>query len=83
MPLSFRARLRVSLSVANWRTALRSGRASSASLPIVLQQCENMLSIDQAQLDLAAGPRGILDSTTLRKVVRAIGFVIKSNCEPL
>ncbi len=46
-------------------------------------QCENMLSIDQAQLDLAAGPRAILDSTALRKVVRAIGFVIESNCEPL
>jgi mRNA-degrading endonuclease toxin of MazEF toxin-antitoxin module len=46
-------------------------------------QCENMLSIDQAQLDLAGGPRGILDSAALRKVVRAIGYVIESNCEPL
>jgi len=46
-------------------------------------QCENMLSIDQAQLDLAAGPRGVLDSTALRKVVNAIGYVIESNCEPL
>jgi hypothetical protein len=26
-------------------------------------QCENMLSIDQAQIDLAAGPLGILDDT--------------------
>jgi len=46
-------------------------------------QCENMLSIDQAQLDLAAGPLGVLDSTALRRVVMAIGFVIESNCEPL
>lgn len=46
-------------------------------------QCENMLSIDQAQLDLAAGPRGILDSTALRKLVRAIGYAIESHCEPL
>ena len=46
-------------------------------------QCENMLSIDQAQLDLAAGPRGALDSAALRNVVRAIGYVIESNCEPL
>jgi mRNA-degrading endonuclease toxin of MazEF toxin-antitoxin module len=36
-------------------------------------QCENMLSIDQAHLDLDGGPRGILDSDALRKVVRAIG----------
>lgn len=46
-------------------------------------QCENMLSIDQAQLDLAAGPLGVLDHTALRKVVSAIGYVIESNCEPL
>ena len=46
-------------------------------------QCENMLSIDQAQLDLAAGPTGVLDSVALRNVVRAIGYVIESNCEPL
>ena len=46
-------------------------------------QCENILSIDQAQLDLAAGPRGVLDSAALRNVVRAIGYVIESNCEPL
>jgi hypothetical protein len=42
-----------------------------------------MLSIDQAELDLAAGPRGILDSAALRRLVRAIGYVIESNCEPL
>ena len=46
-------------------------------------QCENMLSIDQAQLNLAAGTTGVLDSVTLRNVVRAIGYVIESNCEPL
>jgi mRNA-degrading endonuclease toxin of MazEF toxin-antitoxin module len=45
-------------------------------------QCENMLSIDQSQLDLAAGPLGTLDSVALRKVVHAIGFVIQSTCEP-
>lgn len=40
-------------------------------------QCENMLSIDQAQLKLVAGPTGVLDSVTLRNVVRAIGYVIE------
>jgi mRNA-degrading endonuclease toxin of MazEF toxin-antitoxin module len=46
-------------------------------------QCENMLSIEQAQLDLAPGPRGILDEATLGKVVKAIGYVIGSDCELL
>ena len=46
-------------------------------------QCENMLSIDQAQLALATGPRGVLDNAAMRKVVNAIGYVIESNCEPL
>ncbi len=44
-------------------------------------QCENMLSIDQGQLDLAAGPRGVLDNATSRIVVKAIGYVIESDCE--
>ena len=46
-------------------------------------QCENMLSIEQAQLDLVRGPIGVLDTAALRTVVRAIGYVIGSNCEPL
>ena len=46
-------------------------------------QCENILSIDQAQLNLAAGPMGILDDAALRNVIQAIGYVIKSDCKPL
>lgn len=46
-------------------------------------QCENMLSIDQAQIDLAQGPRGILDEVSLGKVVKAIGYVIGSDCDLL
>ena len=46
-------------------------------------QCENILSIDQTQLDLAAGPLGILDEAALQKVIKAIGYVIKSDCKPL
>jgi hypothetical protein len=42
-----------------------------------------MLPIDQAQLDLATGSRGVFDDAALRKVVMAIGYVIESNCEPL
>ncbi len=32
-------------------------------------QCENMLSIEKAQLDLASGPVGILDDIRLRDVI--------------
>ena len=46
-------------------------------------QCENILSVDQAQLDLAAGPMGILDEAALQKVIKAIGYVMKSDCKPL
>ena len=46
-------------------------------------QCENMLSIDKAQLDLAAGPMGILDALSLRDVIKAIGYIIESDCEPV
>ena len=45
-------------------------------------QCENILSIDHAQLDLASGPTGTLDELSLRDVIKAIGFVIESDCEP-
>ena len=46
-------------------------------------QCENVLSIDKAQMDLAAGPTGTLDATTLRDVIKAIGYVLDSDCEPV
>lgn len=46
-------------------------------------QCDNMLSIEKAQLDLANGPLGKLDEMSLRDVVKAIGHLIESDCEPL
>lgn len=46
-------------------------------------QCENMLSIDQAQLDVTAGPMGVLDKAVLQKLIQAIGFVIGSECKLL
>src|SRR5690242_20739546 len=45
-------------------------------------QCENILSVDKGQVDLAAGPIGVLDDTALRDVVKAIGYVLESDCEP-
>jgi len=44
-------------------------------------QCENILSIDKRQLDLSSGPIGVLDERALRDVVKAIGYVIESDCE--
>ena len=46
-------------------------------------QCENLLSIEKTQLDLNAGPVGQLDDVTLRGVIKAIGYVIESDCEPV
>lgn len=46
-------------------------------------QCENILSIDQAQIDFATGPIGTLDNATFQEVIKSIGYVIKSDCKPL
>ena len=46
-------------------------------------QCENLLSIDLAQIELSAGPLGKLDETAFREVIRAIGYVMNSECEPV
>ncbi len=46
-------------------------------------QCENILSVEKSQLDLAAGPVGRLDDLALRNVIKAIGYVIESDCEPV
>jgi mRNA-degrading endonuclease toxin of MazEF toxin-antitoxin module len=43
-------------------------------------QCENMLSIDKEQIDLTTGPMGKLDEAGLQKVIKAIGYVMKSIC---
>jgi mRNA-degrading endonuclease toxin of MazEF toxin-antitoxin module len=46
-------------------------------------QCENILSIDKRQLDRAgAGRIGMLDEMAWREVVKAIGNVVGSDCEP-
>jgi mRNA-degrading endonuclease toxin of MazEF toxin-antitoxin module len=46
-------------------------------------QCENILSIDKAQLDLTNGPVGTLDAAAMRDVIKAIGYVMDSDCEPV
>jgi mRNA-degrading endonuclease toxin of MazEF toxin-antitoxin module len=46
-------------------------------------QCENILSLEKSQLDLAAGPVGMLNDVALRDVIKAIGYLIESDCEPV
>jgi len=45
-------------------------------------QCENILSIEKTQLDLSAGPVGVLDELAMRDLIKAIGYVMESDCEP-
>jgi mRNA-degrading endonuclease toxin of MazEF toxin-antitoxin module len=46
-------------------------------------QCENLLSIELAQIDLSSGPVGTLDDVAFRDVIKAIGYVMDSDCEPV
>lgn len=45
-------------------------------------QCEGVSAIEISRLDSASGPLGVLDEAAFREVVRAIGYVIGSECEP-
>ena len=45
-------------------------------------QCETIASIPIDRLDMAARPLGKLDDPTLRSVIKSIGYVIESDCEP-
>ena len=45
-------------------------------------QCENILSVHKSQLDLAVGALGKLDDRTMREIIKAVGYVMDSDCEP-
>jgi len=45
-------------------------------------QCDNTFSIEKSQLDLASRPFGVLDEIAMRDVIKAIGYVMASECEP-
>lgn len=46
-------------------------------------QCENMLSIEKTDIiDLDDGPIGRLDEIKHREIIKAIGYVMESDCEP-
>ena len=46
-------------------------------------QCKNIFPIKIAQIRLTLGPIGILDDECMREVVKAIGYVIGCDCEPI
>jgi hypothetical protein len=46
-------------------------------------QCEAMLSIEHSQISTNDVMIGRLDEESLRGVIRAIGYVIESECEPI
>ena len=73
------ARFAVRSTLPNW-VPFRAGQFGFVSDCVA--QCENMLSIEKAQLDLASGPVGTLDDMALRDVIKAIGHVMESDCEP-
>ena len=45
-------------------------------------QCENVAPIPKDVIDVDGGPIATLSEEVLRDVVRAIGYVIDSDCEP-
>lgn len=45
-------------------------------------QCELIAAIDKNSLDVGNGPLGTVDDTTFRSIIKAIGHVLDSDCEP-
>ena len=45
-------------------------------------QCEAIYALEKGEIDVATGMIGRLDTARLRAVIKAIGDVIDSDCEP-
>jgi mRNA-degrading endonuclease toxin of MazEF toxin-antitoxin module len=45
-------------------------------------QCEAIYALEKGEIDIASGMIGRLDGARSREVIRAIGEVIDSDCEP-
>lgn len=45
-------------------------------------QAETITPFELVDLDLASGPIGVLDEERMRDLVKAVGHVIGSDCEP-
>jgi mRNA-degrading endonuclease toxin of MazEF toxin-antitoxin module len=46
-------------------------------------QAETLFNAPLLHVDLATGPIGKLDDVTLREVIKAVGYVMDSDCEPV
>jgi mRNA-degrading endonuclease toxin of MazEF toxin-antitoxin module len=46
-------------------------------------QAETIYVAEVGDLDIVGGPIGKLDDLTFRDVIKAIGYVIESDCEPV
>jgi mRNA-degrading endonuclease toxin of MazEF toxin-antitoxin module len=46
-------------------------------------QGESLFNAPLLHLDLATGPIGKLDDMTMRDVIKAVGYVMESDCEPI
>ena len=46
-------------------------------------QAEAILFIDKTRVDIVQGPQGVWDEQRMRDVIKAIGYVIDSDCEPV
>jgi mRNA-degrading endonuclease toxin of MazEF toxin-antitoxin module len=46
-------------------------------------QAEAIAQVAKDELDLDTGPVGVLDSATSRELLKAIGYVLGADCEPL
>jgi hypothetical protein len=67
---------------ANSRIVSRFAPATFGFFADCVAQCENLLSIELSQLDASDGPLGILEDMAFRDVIKAIGYVMESDCEP-
>ena len=45
-------------------------------------QCEAIYALETGEFDIASGMIGRLDAPRLRDVIKAIGDVVDSDCEP-
>lgn len=46
-------------------------------------QGEHISYVEKTRIDLESGAIGVLDEDTMRDLIRAIGYVISAECEPV
>ncbi len=66
-------------TLANW-VPLKAGQFSLHQDSVVQGESAGPIRVDR--LELAGGPLAKLDDITFRDVIKAIGYVLDSDCEP-